>query len=75
MLPVLAHLQVGLIGSWSGYNTYKARNPDAPDPLIAFKAGIQEALHILDADDPEAVNLEWSLFVILAKDPVPLPAA
>jgi hypothetical protein len=65
----LAHY-TGYLRSWSAYQTFKRAHPDAPDPVDAFK---EHVLAVLGAES-EAVELDvrTPLFLILAKDPVPL---
>ncbi len=75
-----AVLQLGYISSWSSLAAYRRRHPQAPDPLLGFKqqllAGLQIGANgIAAGGSAEAVvRLEWPVFVILAKQPVPLTA-
>lgn len=68
-------LQLGFLSSWSAYNTYKRQHPDGPDPLNTFHGLLLEAAgpeEAAGADSPEPVlRLDWHVFMILARDPVP----
>ena len=64
--------QVGYMASWSSYTAYRRQHPDRPDPLAAFRRQVQELLGIRDSGEAASVRVEWPLFLILAKDPVPL---
>lgn len=67
-------MQLGFLSSWSAYTTYKQQHPDGPDPLDAFRLLLLEAAGLDEdgADSPEPVlRLDWHVFVILARDPVP----
>ena len=66
------------MSSWSAYNTYRRQHPDGPDPLEPFRSLLVEAVGQGEAgaDSPEAVlRLDWHVFMILARDPVPLQRA
>lgn len=69
--------QLGYLASWSAYATHRRQHPDAADPLEPFRAALLEATGLDEqgADSPEPVlRLEWPIFMLLAKGPVPLPA-
>eukprot|EP00884_Botryococcus_braunii_P010247 jgi/Botrbrau1/19223/Bobra.0077s0123.1 len=60
----LANL-VGHVSSWSGYVTYRQKNPDAPDPLVPFKKNIAQALGI--QHDTDIIAKRFPLYLIMAK--------
>jgi hypothetical protein len=37
-------MQLGYLQSWSAYETYRTQHPERPDPLVAFKQQLLEAL-------------------------------
>lgn len=76
--------QLGYVASWSAYAAYRRQHPQAPDPLAAFSEQLLAALGMGEEEAAAAatageevpvLRLEWPLFIILAKDPLPLPAA
>lgn len=70
--------QLGYLASWSAHATHRQRHPDAPDPLLPFRAALLEATGLGEegADSPEPVlRLEWPIFMMLARQPVPPAAA
>ncbi|KAL4424348.1 hypothetical protein ABPG75_001649 [Micractinium tetrahymenae] len=69
---------LGFLSSWSAYNTFRRQHPDGPDPLAAFRRQLLEAAGLGEegAHSPEPVlRLDWNVFMILAKEPVPPQAA
>ena len=58
---------IGLINSWSGYNTWKAAKVPGPDPILQFHADLKGALEFTSHSD-ECV-IEYPTFLILARKP------
>ena len=69
--------QLGYASSWSAYSTYRRQHPELPDPLAAFGRRLQQVLGITDADVEweGALRLVWPVFMVLAKQPVPVQGA
>jgi hypothetical protein len=66
----VGHL-LGVVSSWSSYNTYRKQNPNKPDPLMVFHGELKDALewegsigHTFELED--AV---YPVFMILARKP------
>lgn len=63
--------QVGYLSTWSSYQTYLKAHPGEEDPLARLKLELERELKAAGAD-LGAIEFSWPLFVILAKQPVPL---
>jgi hypothetical protein len=63
-------VQVQLLGTAGTYQKMRKANPGAPDPLDELRTQLLSALGT--ADDSMELTLQYSVFVILAKQPRPL---
>lgn len=66
---------LGYLSTWSSLAAHRRQHPQAPDPLTAFQQHLLAALGRGEEavqDPTPVVRLQWPLFVILAKEPVPL---
>jgi hypothetical protein len=63
--------QVGYLSSWSAYAKFRRCNPDAEDPLVAFKRQLMETLQLEDDECDGALVLRSAVPLILAQGPVP----
>ncbi|KAI3436337.1 hypothetical protein D9Q98_002390 [Chlorella vulgaris] len=62
---------VGYLSSWSAYAKFRRCNPDAEDPLVAFKRQLMETLQLEDDECDGALVLRSAVPLILAQGPVP----
>mmetsp|Transcript_2368 Transcript_2368/g.7147 ORF Transcript_2368/g.7147 Transcript_2368/m.7147 type:complete len:275 (+) Transcript_2368:224-1048(+) len=58
---------MGMIASWSGYNSYREAHPNKPDPLMMFHGELKEELEFPGHDT--VVDLEYPVFMLLARKP------
>lgn len=56
---------MGLLNSWSGYQSYRAAKVPGPDPLLRFHADLKEALEF--TSHSEEFEIEYPMFLILAQ--------